>query len=438
MALRHSKSQPSVCSQVDLFSLPPTETSVESSLYAEYSPVTNIQDGKSLIEFRLAGTNTYYYDLLDSFLTVTYKLKNADDTDLAGTEDLSVCNNFLHSLFKEVDLSLQNQSTSLSNSNGTYAYKAYFETLFKTYFKNKTDCENALFYLDTDKSQIADANTGYKSRKEAVKGKELKEISGRLYLDLADQDRFILNGMDMRLVLTRNSDAFCLCTPVGTLASPKVNAKIVITNAVFRVRRHLLYPAVTLSHQKLLEQNHVAQYPTINSQVNTYSIPKGNLFFSEDNIYFGTVPSRIILGLVSNDAFIGNDTTNPFLFSHNNVTCVNLMVNNVSVPSRPITVDFAENLYQDSFHLLNKCVSKMNDNKGLPFTKTMYANGYTLFGFDIFPLDLTDSTLHLERQGSCKLELTFSAGLKDAVTIILYSEKQRVLTIDKDRRLTSQ
>jgi hypothetical protein len=47
MALINKFSSPVVRGQVDLFSLPPTDKTIESSFYAEYKPVVNIQDSNS-------------------------------------------------------------------------------------------------------------------------------------------------------------------------------------------------------------------------------------------------------------------------------------------------------------------------------------------------------------------------------------------------------
>jgi hypothetical protein len=63
MALINKFSSPSIRSQVDLFSMPPTDTTVQSSFYAEYKPLVNIQDNDSKIEFRVIGNSEQYLDL---------------------------------------------------------------------------------------------------------------------------------------------------------------------------------------------------------------------------------------------------------------------------------------------------------------------------------------------------------------------------------------
>jgi|GEM_PF-6289935 len=51
MALLNSLSQPAIRGEVDLFSIPPTDTTTDFSMYSEYKPLVNIQDCSSKIEF---------------------------------------------------------------------------------------------------------------------------------------------------------------------------------------------------------------------------------------------------------------------------------------------------------------------------------------------------------------------------------------------------
>lgn len=437
MAQRYKKSHPSICPQVDLFSLPNTDTSVEESMYIEVKPSSSIENNGK-ISFRIIGTPNYYLDAQDSFLWVSFKLVNLDDSDFTSGEDVSVCNGFLHSMFADVDVSIQNQSITKRPTNNCYPYKAYFETLFRFAHQNKSDLEGSLFHLDTDEFKLADTNLGYKNRKEYCAGSELKELTGKLFFDLTDQNRFILNNTTMSISLTRSKDEFCILAPKHGAAAAPVSGKLKISDASFFIRRHNVYPSVSISHQKLLEMNHTAMYPTTESSISFFTIPKGNQSFLEDNLFMGQIPSRIIVGMVENAAFIGDYKKNPFKFIHNNLTYISLMVNNMPVPHRALSLDFTKQSYITAFHLLNKCVSKVNGDTGLPFPLSTYVKGNCFFGFDIRPLDLPDTTLYLENTGNCKLDLKFSAGLSEATTVIVYAEFQKVLSIDKLRQLTIQ
>lgn len=126
MSLINSLSSPVVRGQVDLFKVPPTDTTVESTFFAEFKPVVNIQDSDAKIEFRISGNSTQYLDLNDSFLFLTVKVVDKDGSNVTSN-DISTVNNFMHSLFSQVDLYINNQL--ISTTNNFYAYKAYVESL---------------------------------------------------------------------------------------------------------------------------------------------------------------------------------------------------------------------------------------------------------------------------------------------------------------------
>jgi hypothetical protein len=82
-----------------------------------------------------------------------------DDLDAADT--VGPVNNFLHSLFSQVDVSLN--GTLITNSTNTYAYRAYIETLLSYGLEAKSSqLTSALFYKDEagkmDKSNPLAAN----------------------------------------------------------------------------------------------------------------------------------------------------------------------------------------------------------------------------------------------------------------------------------------
>lgn len=114
------------------------------------------------------------------------------------------------------------------------------------------------------------------------------------------------------------------------------------------------------------------------------------------------------------------------------------MVNNIPIPCRPLSVAFGAEQAKVSYYLLNKFVHKINGNKGLMFDYNNYLDGFSLFGFDINPIDLTDSRMSLEKAGNVKLELKFKSALSNATTLIVYSEHQKVLNVDKTRKIISQ
>jgi len=92
-------------SELDLFSVPPTQTSMEHGSWVEYHPLTTVTDG-SPIEFDVSGSGDDYVDFANTMLHVKAKVTHGNDTDLAADSVMGPVNLFLHSLFSQVDISL--------------------------------------------------------------------------------------------------------------------------------------------------------------------------------------------------------------------------------------------------------------------------------------------------------------------------------------------
>jgi len=97
----------------------------------EYHPLTTVSDGTP-IEFEISGNGEDYIDLANSMLYVQAKIVKPDGTDLKAA---SPTNLFLHSLFSQVDISLN--GTQAMASMNTYPYRAMLETLLTKTLKRR-------------------------------------------------------------------------------------------------------------------------------------------------------------------------------------------------------------------------------------------------------------------------------------------------------------
>ena len=99
MAFVHEQSCECTKSELDLFSVPPTQTSMEQGSWIEYHPLTTVA------EFDVGVSGEDYIDFANTMLCVKAKITRADDTNLAVDSPIGPSNLFLHSLFSQVDVS---------------------------------------------------------------------------------------------------------------------------------------------------------------------------------------------------------------------------------------------------------------------------------------------------------------------------------------------
>ncbi|XP_033228841.1 uncharacterized protein F54H12.2-like [Belonocnema kinseyi] len=128
MSLLHSHSCECMKSELDLFSLPPTQTSIEGSQWVHCKPVSSLTDD-SLIEFVVPGQGDEYIDLAHTLLSVREKLITPEETveNTSSVESAGPINNLLHSMFNQLDVDFnQKRISSLCNA---YVYRAYIESL---------------------------------------------------------------------------------------------------------------------------------------------------------------------------------------------------------------------------------------------------------------------------------------------------------------------
>ncbi|GIY11070.1 hypothetical protein CDAR_431601 [Caerostris darwini] len=135
-----------VKSELELFHLPATQTAIEDGHWVEFHPLSNVFDGGP-VEFHISGSGEEYVDLSQTQLYVKAKIVKADGTPLEKDGKIGPVNLFMHSLFSQMDISLNDRL--VSNSSNTYSYKSYFETLLNHGFDCKTSqLTSEMFYKD--------------------------------------------------------------------------------------------------------------------------------------------------------------------------------------------------------------------------------------------------------------------------------------------------
>src|SRR6218665_4033257 len=122
MAFVHPQSCECTKSELDLFVVPPTQTSIESGNYVEYNPIATISQGTP-IKFSITGAGQDYLDLASSQLYVKAQIIKANNDAIDNNDHVGPINLFLHSLFSEVDITLND--TLVTSSNNTYSYRSY-------------------------------------------------------------------------------------------------------------------------------------------------------------------------------------------------------------------------------------------------------------------------------------------------------------------------
>ena len=133
MAFLHTHSCECLKSELELFTVPSTQATIESSHWVLYKPIASLSDDCP-IEFNISGNFEEYLDLAHIMLYL--KVLITTDRDDFGNDAAAASkikntgqvNNFMHSLSSQVNVSF-NQKFVTNCPCNNYFYRAYIENL---------------------------------------------------------------------------------------------------------------------------------------------------------------------------------------------------------------------------------------------------------------------------------------------------------------------
>ena len=421
-------------SELDLFAVPPTQTSIQQAGWIEYQPLTSIL-GNAPIEFDVIGSGEDYLDMANVMLYVRAKIVQANGNNLAADSTSAPVNLLMHSMFSQVDVTLN--GTLISSSTNTYPYRSIIETLL-SYGEDakKSQLTSELFYKDeagkmNETVIVAEdghqPNSGLQRRRAFVTESREFDMIGRIHGDIFFQERYVLNEVGVKIKLVRSKDNFCLMGDAGT--------KLQVTHASLFVRKVKLSSSVFLAHAKALE-NSTAKYPIKRVVCKAFAIPQNYRDVNHEKLFSGQLPTRIVVGLVDNRAFNGDRAHNPFNFQHFNLSEISLYLDGQQQYAlKPIQPNFEAGLYVQTYNTLFAGTCKLNRDEGNYISREDYADGYTLYAFDLTADLAEDDHFNLIRHGSVRLALKFSEALAQTTSVIAYAEFDNIIEIDRDRNL---
>ena len=483
MSYVHPNSKRCDKSEIDLFSVPPTQLSLEKGRWIDYRPLSSVQNDDAAITFMISGTDEYL-DLSKMIIVVEGTVESSVTASPVSASQAPV-NNFLHSLFKQVDVYLNGKQ--VTPAMGTYPYRAYIETLLNyDVSAKKSQLSSALYFKDTpghmeeggglpttlekvftydtkadgtvDKTKVrtlnnvmlsGTGNQGFAARSKFIAGGKKFVLSGPIFSDIFMCDRLLLNMVDLKVVLNRAPNAFCLMDTAVT--ANQINPKVKFEDVVLKVRKVKVDEALSVANEQVLKRT-PALYPIRRVECKALSIPSNLPHVRKDNIFSGMIPKSFVFGLVDAAAFSGiyggkrNDNSfksgNPYNFQHFNVSTITLTVNGEEVPFKQLSLDYKGGSngknkdFVQAYNTLFSGTGKMYTNSGLDITREEYDKGYTLYVFDLTPdMCNTSGYFNAIQRGSLSVDITFAEASKVPISMVCYGDFENIITINSERNV---
>lgn len=416
-------------SELDLFKKSPLQISQDKGYFIEHFTLSQTT-GHGPIEFNVPGSDDLYIDLNNTFLRLNFKIVRSNGDDITNTDNVSAINLTLHTILSQVDIFLNDRM--ITDGNPNYAFRAYLETLLSHGGQAKSSqLQGSMFYKDTagKMDELSDQNKGWIQRKKlSISGVQL---FGKLHSDIFNQEKYLLNSVNMRIKCMRNSDNFVLMYAPGTGAGAK-SYKYEISDVCLMVRKVRVAEVVKLAHERVLasgRQNVIYNINRVLTQV--YSLHAGITNVVKDGLFQGAIPNRVVVGLVDAQAYNGNCEKNPFRFDHNDLLNVSLFVDEENVS--PMNLNFGQNQYATAYLNLFQGTHSFGLDWGNDISFDEFAKGYGLFIFDT-TADLS-SMQSPRKKGNTKLSLKFRTPTSKVLCLLILAEFDNTIQITKERAI---
>ena len=302
MSAIHKLSSVKPLSEFDIFSVPPTQTTIEEDLFMEHRPVSTL-DSRAFIEFNISsGIDEYIrLDKIWFYLKLRINISRPLKADVTSHDwrKVSTVNNLLNSLFKQIDLTIGDRVVTPPHQ--TYAYKIDFEIKLGKSKDSKETNLSSIFWFESYKADdglnskisqlIASDNTENISQ-----GKEI-DLMGKIHLSMFEQPKALLGGCNIRLKFIPNDSSFYMMTSNDLRFS-----SVEFTDCALLVHRSKVSRPVLEGHLKGLEISN-AKYQLRESFVIPITINKGTMDRTLDNIHNGQLPKRAFVAFVDHNAF---------------------------------------------------------------------------------------------------------------------------------------
>ena len=413
--------------EVALFEKPCNNIAYDKIQYVDYRPTSLVSGGGS-IDFVIPPTANQYINLKKTYLHVTAKIIRGDGTPVRADKVAPI-----NSLFSQVDVQLQQQLVSSTGSQ-TYGYKAYIETMLEYGPDAKTSqLQSQLFYKDEAENmdglaipdnQEIDNPTGMVHRWARFAIGRNVDMIGPLMSDICQQNRIILNGVEIHLKLYPSKDTFRL---ISTEEDPSYKMQIV--EASLKVCKVTPTPTLLLAHTAALKESN-ALYPYKKTQIKTFNIISGQHSFHLDDLFQGETPSQMVIGMVKSSGYNGDYTKNPYNMETFKLNSLGIYVNDESVPGKPLQTNFMQGNFVTAYHAMFAGLDKDGKDWGNGISWEDFNGGYAFFIFDLLPGDQS-----AVQKANIRVEGVFAEALHENITVIVYAKFPAMFEITETRTI---
>ena len=412
-----------LATSLDLFEKPPQTCGITGVQWQDFNPIATITE-HAPIEFRVTSSKQYI-DLSRSYLYIKARiLKNG--VPVTDAEDVTPANLWIHTIFKQVDFSLNNKL--LFNSGTNYHYKAYLESVITGETDNPA-LTSEMFYKDSSGQSKANSKTegsfGILNRYNWTKDGAFVEMQGVLRSEVCQLKKLLPNNITIGLKLYQNS-------PDVALLSPADYAKaftIEISQAVFKVCKVTLDADVFTAHETIMREGRNVYLPLMKSELQTHVVSKGSSTWCSNDLFQNRIPQAIIIGLIDSDAYHGNFKKSCFNFEGNGLQNITVFKDGQAYPRNSIVCNYDKDQAMDGFN-------SFMSNTEAKISYSDYLHGHSLYAYSMYDAFYAPECTSFTSQGNLTINIAFKDALTENINVIIYAKFPAAIEINTSREVT--
>lgn len=438
----------------------PADLRYAQTTYREYGPAS-FESTSKLWQFALQGDSATFLKVADMELRIGVKMTNNTGAPLPKAELWSVTNNFLHSYISRLEVRIGTGVPVKVCSGSDYPYKAYLSTLLNfnggaasTHLSSQgytPETRGAMqipqdFSLDTQNPGRYTRAQWFKVR--PLHGNVIEDtdwvapdepvfFQGKLFTDLEMCKAGLPPFTKVEVDVYVNNAAFYT---LGKNTLQDVDFKLEATKVRLMVpQSNMTAQAYEQFSKKWKIQNCLLHTrPTVLTVVNV-ATSDTNTFEYTAPFQQGRLPSLMVVGLVSHDAYMGTFNENPFNFQHKlSATCfveyISVSVGGIDVDGEMCEKSTTMNVGLNQYHKTMNALGLDRTNRSVDYSYDQFMAGSHLMAFDLTASKQVASQLLVPSVsiGVMKISVKFNiAPPRDKpMKMIIFGQRSGLITIN--------
>ena len=397
------------------------EDTITSIIYPETSDILNLSN----LEFNIFHSVGYYVNLASLALELKIEILDGDGAraNIDAAADTYFLNNALQTMFSTKKVYLNNTpvETNYHNSHLSYLNQLLYTDNESIVLRGLA--QGAFPIKSGTMSEVLNADhMGRMVERKTFSKQATVHLKGPLNLDLSTGNKFLIDGVNIRIILEPQSSEFFINAKqpgAGAVAYRyKINyarlyvQKIKPSNGAFIATTKSLIS----SNMEYLFRRNVVHSELFSAGQNTLIINRP---------FLSKIPAKLYIFMVKQTADNGNYEANAQFFPTCDISNINVLIDGNSIVDQDTDVASGLiNTYYDSF------VSH-GDSTFIPYE--VYTKG--AFVICVKTVENNFDQLSVEKRGNLSIKLRLGADLADTHVVYIVGSVDSVLEINADREV---